>query len=215
MNELSHFLVGHAEAVIFLAIFAEQLGVPLPAAPILVAAGALAAENALNPVMALGVTLVACGLADLIWFYVGRKGGEGLLRFLSRLPLSDASCFGRTERLFARHGMSAVVGAKFIPGFGFLMPALAGALGISARKFLKFDLLGSILYGIFYLELGFLFSHELSSLLEVIGQFGVALLAFAVALLMILGASKYTRRRKALAPASQPAPGVLSTIPGA
>jgi membrane protein DedA with SNARE-associated domain len=212
MNETSEFLVGHAELIIFLAIFAEQLGVPLPAAPVLVAAGALAAEGVLNPVLALGVTIVACLLADLVWFYVGRRGGDGLPRILSRLPLCNASSFGRTERFFARYGMSAVAGAKFIPGFGFLLPALSGALGIKAGKFLKFDLLGSIFYGIFYLELGLLFSHELSGFLELIGQFALVLLAVAVALLLILAAGRYSQRRKAMAPPSEPASRVLTTI---
>src|SRR5215510_13018529 len=108
MNQMSQFLVSHSGPVIFLAIFAEQIGLPFPAAPLLVAAGALAADGALSPTMAASVTVVACLLADLIWFHVGRLGGGAFFNFLCRLSLCDPSYFARTERLFARHGMSAV-----------------------------------------------------------------------------------------------------------
>lgn len=215
MNELRQFLVGHAEAVLFLAIFAEQLGVPFPAVPILLAAGALIADGALNPATALGITIVACMLADLIWFYVGRVGGNGPLRFLCRLFLRDASSFGRTERAFAKYGMSAVVAAKFIPGLGLLVPPMAGAFRIPVGKFLKFDALGSLCYGIFYLELGFLFSHQVTSMLELISQFGVVSAALVLAPLLIFVACKYAKRRKTSTTTSEAAPAALATISGA
>jgi len=197
MNQLNQFLTAYAEPVLFLALFAEQLGLPLPAAPILVAAGALAADGALNPGLAVGITIVACVLADMIWFYVGRRGGAGLRRFLCKLALRDASSFERTERLFARHGMTAVAAAKFVPGLGLLMPPMAGAFGIDLRRFLRFDALGSFLYVTFYLELGVLFSNEVNGLLKLISRFGVASATLAFALVMIFVAYKYVRRRKA------------------
>src|SRR5262245_16598428 len=151
MNQLYRFLVGHAEAVLFAAIFAEQIGLPLPAIPILLAAGALAANGTMNPIIALGITVVASVLADLIWFYLGRRGGGRLLRFFRRLFFCDRASFEATERLFAAHGMSAVTGAKFVPWLGLLIPPLAGALRIRLGRFLAFDALGSFLYGTFYL----------------------------------------------------------------
>jgi membrane protein DedA with SNARE-associated domain len=158
--------------------------------------------------------MVACLLADLIWFYVGRRGGGGLLRFLGRPSLGDASSCGRTERLFASYGMAAVAGAKFLPGFGFLMPPLAGALGIGLGKFLRFDALGSLLYAIFYLELGVLFSHEVNRMLELSSRFGVAAAVLALALLMIFVAYKCVRRPKTSKPTSEPASRALAIIAG-
>src|SRR5262245_1976038 len=105
MSQTSQFLASHSGSVLFIAIFAEQIGLPLPAAPLLVTAGALAADGVLNPLTALAITLAACVLPDLLWFRVGRRGGDGFLRFLCRLPLCDSSSFERTERLFAKYGM--------------------------------------------------------------------------------------------------------------
>jgi membrane protein DedA with SNARE-associated domain len=214
MNQMNHFLASHAESVLFLAIFAEQLGVPLPAAPLLVAAGALAAQGVVNPATALGATIAACLVADLIWFYVGRRGGNGLLRLLCRLSLCDASWFGRAECLFARYGMSAVTAAKFVPGLSVLLPPLAGALRVGVGRFVGFDTLGSLLYGIFYLELGVLFSHEVSGLLEWMSRFGTASAGLALFVLMILAACKYAQKRKASGPILEPAAKDLLTAPG-
>ena len=90
MSQLLRFLVGHAEAVLFVAVFAEQIGLPLPAIPILLATGALIADGTLNPLAAVGITVVASVLADLIWYYLGRYGGTGMLRFLQRFALGNS-----------------------------------------------------------------------------------------------------------------------------
>jgi len=70
MNEAPEFLVRHGAAVLFAAIFVEQMGVPLPAAPWLLAAGALAATGRINWFVALSAATVGSLLADLIWFYL-------------------------------------------------------------------------------------------------------------------------------------------------
>lgn len=199
MNEMSHFLASYAGPVLFLAIFAEQLGVPLPAAPLLLAAGALAAEGALDLPALIALTVVACVLADLCWFYAGRKTGHGLLRFVCRLLRCDASYPARTERFFARHGMSAVAMAKFIPGLGLFVSPLAGASGFTARKFLWIDTLGSLLYVSFYLELGFLFNNQVAGLLALLERFSMGVVAIAFAFGIFLLICKHLHKHKTAA----------------
>ena len=161
MSETAQFLANNAGSILFVAIFVEQAGLPLPAAPVLLAAGALAASGDLSAGMAIGVTVAACVLADVIWFYLGRRAGTGLMRLLARLPFG--SSLSRTEQLFARYGISAIAAGKFVPGLSFLIPALAGTFKIGVGKFLRFDALGSLVYGTFYVVLGFLFSNQVSS----------------------------------------------------
>ena len=146
MNDITRFLIGHGGLVLFSIVFAEQAGLPLPSAPWLLAAGALSASGKLNPALAIGVTAVAALLADSLWFYVGRRGGQRVLRLFCRLSLARNSCVGRTKNLFARHGLETLVAAKFLPGLGAVMPPLAGALGMSTSRFLFFDGLGSLFY---------------------------------------------------------------------
>src|SRR5262245_2895667 len=136
MSQLSQFLTSYGGSVLFLAILAEQLGLPIPAAPVLVAAGALAVDNGLNPATAIGLTIAACVLGDLAWFYAGRRRGSSVFQVVRRIFRCDSLCLERAERSFARFGISAVIGAKFVPGVGFLIPAFAGAFRIGFGKFL-------------------------------------------------------------------------------
>ena len=214
MNEISPFLVNNAGLAIFATIFAEQIGVPLPAAPVLVAAGALAADGALNPALALGVTLAGCALADTLWYYVGVRGGSRLLSLLCRLSLGDDSHVEQAQRLFAKYGVSAIAAAKFVPGLSLLMPALSGAFRVGITRFLWFDALGSLLYGVCYLALGFLFKDEMNEVLHFLSQFGLGVVALMAAPFLVFAGWKYLRRRKAGKSALEPDAAVLVITTG-
>src|SRR5881628_2349064 len=142
MNETLEFLVRHGALVLFAAVFVEQMGVPLPAAPWLLAAGALGATGKLNWFIALGAATFGSALADVIWFYLGRYGGQRVLSLLCRISLEPDSCVRRTQDVFTRYGMRGVVAAKFIPGLSTLAPPLAGISGVGAPRFLLFDGVG-------------------------------------------------------------------------
>lgn len=190
MNEMREYLVGNAGPVLFLIVFAEQIGLPIPAAPILVAAGALVADGTLSPWMAMLVTIVASLLADVIWFYLGWYGGDRMLRFLRRIFCYEDSSFARTERLFAKYDVPAVTAAKFLPWLGVVIPPLAGAFKMNFGKFLRFDLLGSILYGLVYIGLGVVFSAEVNGALELLGEVNLGTVTLIAALIVILFAWK-------------------------
>jgi membrane protein DedA with SNARE-associated domain len=209
MNELNPILVNNAGLAIFATIFAEQIGVPLPAAPVLVAAGALAADGVVNPALALGVTLAGCVLADAIWYYIGLRGGSKLVRLICRIFFSNDSHVEQAQRLFGKYGMSAVAGAKFVPGLSLLLPALAGAFRIKTARFLWFDGIGSVLYGVTYLGLGFLFKEEVKGVLEFLSQFGLGICGLMLGPVLVFAGWKYVRRQKAGKSALEPHAAVL------
>jgi len=196
MNDVTQFLMGHGGPVLFAIVFAEQAGLPLPSAPWLLAAGALSASGRLNPALAVGVAALAALMADSLWFYVGRHGGQRVLRLFCRLSLARSSCVGRTKGLFARHGLQTLVAAKFLPGLGAVMPPLAGALGMSTTRFLLFDGLGALFYGTFYVLAGYLFHNQLGQAMAVLNQLGFSALLLVMALVTGYIAFKYARRRK-------------------
>src|SRR6266700_5441003 len=160
MNEVLDFLVRHGATVLFAVVFIEQMGVPLPATPWLLAAGALAGAGKMNWVVALGAAAFGSILADLIWFYLGRHGGHRVLSLLCRISLEPDSCVRRTQDLFTRYGMRGIVVAKFIPGLSTLAPPLAGASGVGAPRFFFFDGFGSLLYAGCFILIGALFSRQ-------------------------------------------------------
>src|SRR5579863_2855500 len=194
MNDITQFLMGHGGPVLFVIVFAEQAGLPLPSAPWLLAAGALSASGRLNPALAVGATALAALMADSLWFYIGRRGGQRVLRLFCRLSLARNSCVGRTKSLFVRHGLQALVAAKFLPGLGAVMPPLAGALGMPTSRFLLFDGLGSVFYGGFYVLAGFLFHNQLGQAMSMLSQLGFSGLLLALAFVAGYIAFKYVRR---------------------
>jgi membrane protein DedA with SNARE-associated domain len=203
MNEITQFLVGHGGPVLFAIVFAEQAGLPLPSAPWLLAAGALSASGRLNPALAVGVTALAALIADSLWFYIGRRGGQRILRLFCRWSLARNSCVRRTKDFFARHGLESLVAAKFLPGLGAVMPPLAGALGMSTSRFLLFDGLGSLFYGSFYVLAGFLFHNQLEQAMSMLSQLGFSALLLAMALVTGYIAFKYARRLTSLSRVSR------------
>src|SRR5438105_8344427 len=185
MTQILDFVVRHGAAVLLAAVFVEQLGVPLPAAPWLLAAGALAADGKLNWLTALSAAAFGSLLADLIWFYLGRYGGHRVLSLLCRISLEPDSCVRRTQDLFGRYGMRGVVVAKFVPGLSTLAPPLAGISGKRAPRFFFFDGLASFLYVGSFILVGILFSHQLEQVIAALSSLGSGPVAVVVRLVVL------------------------------
>jgi len=198
MNETFAFLVRHGTAVLIVAVFVEQIGVPLPAAPWLFAAGALVGAGQMNGLVALGAAAFGALLADLIWFYLGRHYGNRLVALLCRISLTPDSCVRRTQDVFTRYGMRGVVGAKFIPGLSTLAPPLAGSSGLGVPRFLLFDGMGSVLYVGCFLLVGVLFSRQLEPILAAVASLGSGALALFAGLAAVYIGYKYLQRRRLL-----------------
>jgi membrane protein DedA with SNARE-associated domain len=198
MNKSVEFLVHHGAAVLFAAVFVEQIGVPLPAVPWLFAAGALIGTGKMNWFVALGPAIVGSLLADLIWFYLGRHYGNRVLGLLCRISLEPDSCVRRTQDVFSRYGMRGLVVAKFIPGLSTLAPPLAGNSGFSISRFLVFDGLGSLLYVGSFILVGVLFSHQLEAIIAALASLGTGALGLVAGLFVLYIGYKYFQRYRLL-----------------
>ena len=129
MNDTIQFLVRHGPLLVFAAVFLDQMGVPLPAIPWLLAAGALSAAGRFSPFLWLAITVLACLIADMFWFYLGRHRGHRILGLLCRISLEPDSCVRRTQNVYTRYGLRGIVVAKFVPGLSTVAPPLAGMAG--------------------------------------------------------------------------------------
>jgi len=198
MNELLPFLVRHGYAVVFLWVFAEQIGLPVPSTIILLAAGAVAGAGDLNLGGVLVVAVVASMISDLIWYEIGRKRGMSVLGLLCRISLEPDSCVRRTEDRFARNRAKTILIAKFIPGLSTAAPPLAGMFGMPLARFLLFDTAGALLWVGSSTLVGFVFCHQLEQLLLWTRRLGVGVVSlFALGILVYLG-WKYVQRRRFL-----------------
>src|ERR1035437_6484314 len=116
VHEATRWLLQHGYLLLLLAVAAEQLGVPLPAAPLLLAMGALAGYGQFSFITALALSSLAALAADLIWFRLGRLRGESILGVLCRISLEPDSCVRLTHQAFDRYGPSSLLFCKFVPG---------------------------------------------------------------------------------------------------
>ena len=192
------FLADHGAAVIFWVVFVEQLGVPLPAIPLLIAAGALVGAGKMSLATALLVPVAASLPPDLAWYYLGRLKGGRVLGFLCRLSLEPDSCVRDTENLFHRYGPRGLLLAKFIPGFSTVAPPLAGIVGMSAATFALYDIGGTLIWTAVSAGIGALFSNQLEQLVGLFDQAGGLLLAILLAGLAGFIAYKFYHRQKFL-----------------
>jgi len=155
----------------------EQLGIPLPAAPVLLAAGALSAEHEFNFAFALLAGLAASLMADSTWFLIGRRYGHHVLRILCKLSLEPTTCVRRTQDSFGRRRDATLVIAKFVPGLATLAPPVAGQNGMGFGRFLLLDGVGATLWVGALLSAGRFFGDLLKrdpSLLNLVGRFSGA-----------------------------------------
>ena len=198
MNPTTQFLTTHGLPLIFAAVFVEQIGLPLPALPWLLAAGALSAAGKMSLVSGLALTVLACLLADAVWFYLGRHRGAQVLGLLCRISLEPDSCVRRTQNLFTRYGLRGVLVSKFVPGLGTVVPPLAGMTGVSAARFFLADGVGSALYDGCWICLGYFFSSQIQQIGAALASIGGNALALLLGALALYLAYKYWQRRRLL-----------------
>jgi membrane protein DedA with SNARE-associated domain len=183
MNRLAALALEHAYLVLFCATLLQQLGLPIPVAPLLVGAGALAHAGKMNLASALLLYCLGATLAHLVWFEAGRLRGQSVLRLVCKISLEPDTCVRRTQNLFERLGPKLLLAAPFTPGLGMVAPPLAGLSGMSVARFVPIDVAGQILWAGVLMAGGFFLGPQITLLLGVLQQFAGSLGA-AVALVL-------------------------------
>lgn len=151
-------------------VFLEQLGAPIPAAPALAVAGALARDGEVPAGLLVLVAVLGAVAADSIWFAVGRRFGSRALRFVCQVSLSPDACVRQTESLFTRLGARALLLAKFVPGLSAVSTPLAGASGMPVGKFLLFDAAGAFFWAGSVIVVGALLHRQIDQTLDALAS---------------------------------------------
>jgi membrane protein DedA with SNARE-associated domain/rhodanese-related sulfurtransferase len=178
MDHLIMLLQYYGLGLIFLNVLALQAGLPVPAYPVLIVAGAYAAMGGSPLWQLVAVGVAAALVADTGWYLAGKRFGLSILRTLCRVSLSPDSCVRQTESIFQRFGPTSMVFAKFIPGFAAVATALAGAIRLRYWVFVLFDAIGAALWVGVGVGIGYLFRHAIGDAMNVLkelGQYGLML----------------------------------------
>jgi membrane protein DedA with SNARE-associated domain/rhodanese-related sulfurtransferase len=147
--------------LIFAWVFVEQAGLPIPSAPLLLAAGALSGTHQMNLGMAIAFATIGAVASDSMWYELGRQKGVRVLQLICRISLEPDSCVRRTQVSFGRNGPRVLLVAKFIPGLNAMAAPLSGVIKMGWRKFLLFDTIGALAWGSALTITGYAFSGEL------------------------------------------------------
>lgn len=196
MHAVIPFLLRHGYWVLVANVFAEGIGLPIPALPVLLGMGALAGLGKFSIWTSLALAVAASLTSDVIWFRLGRVRGSSILNLLCRMSLEPDSCVSNTKTLFGRLGARALLISKFIPGLGATAAPLAGLTRMNPWKFIAADATGAVTWSATYLAAGYVFRNQLELAAEEAGRMGsLLLLVIGAALTGYIGWKYYQRRR--------------------
>lgn len=196
MSDAVEFLSRYSYAVLFLWVLGVQLGVPMPASPVLLGVGALAGQGKISFPAALVLSSLGAIAADVSWYEFGRRKGASVLRLICQISLEPDSCVRSTEGVYLRYGAPVLLVAKFIPGLGTVAPPMAGIFRLAQWRFLLYSCGAAVLWSGTYLGLGFAFSKELERALRYVSNVGASLGLLVVVALVGFVAVKWFERRK-------------------
>ncbi|MES2740181.1 MAG: VTT domain-containing protein [Pseudomonadota bacterium] len=196
MDNLISLLQQYGVLIVFGVVLVEQIGLPIPAFPILIVAGALAVDGDTSWAAVLAVSLAACLISDYFWYQAGRHYGKRILKLLCRISLSPDYCVSQTEDNFHRWGPKALMVAKFIPGFNTIAPPLAGAMGTGHATFLSYSVVGGLLWSGTGIAIGAYFHSKVDEVLTVLGTMGSTALMVLGVLLLLFVVFKFIERKR-------------------
>lgn len=196
MNELLNLIVEHGYTIIFLWVALDQAGLPLPAVPLMLAAGVLIGMGDLSLLAVLLTVLLASVPIDLFWYWLGRLRGARVLHLLCILSLEPDYCVRNTEDVFRRLGPVSLIVGKFVPGLQTLAPPMSGLTGVSLSLFLLLDAVGTLLWASTFIGLGFFFQAELEMIVRSFSELGSVAVGILIATVLAYFGWKYYHRQK-------------------
>lgn len=180
---------------VFICVFLEQIGVPIPAFPALLAAGALVSSGELNLPGCLLTALAASLLADLIWYQIGRVQGGAVLNLMCRLSWRPDSCVSTTKTAFSKYGARTLLFSKFVPGLSVIAPPLSGMVRVSLSRFIIYDGIGAVAWAIVPLLAGAYLQKTFVAFETSMSAWEGALPWAAGAIIVAVLLGRYLRRR--------------------
>jgi membrane protein DedA with SNARE-associated domain len=195
MNAITEFLIANGALILFLVGFVEQSGLPIPCAPWLLAAGALAANGRFSLVAAICWTAIGSLAADVAWFYLGQRGKGRVFRLFPHLHALQSKLNLKTQAGMMLHGFRMLTIAKFLP-FGTVIPLHAGAMELGLWRFLVVDVFSSLFYAAAYVFTGFYFHKQLEQVVAFLQKLGSISLWIILILAGAYVAHEFIKRRR-------------------
>jgi membrane protein DedA with SNARE-associated domain len=171
---------------VFVGVFLENAGLPVPGETALLAGAALSRSGRLFLPVVIATAVAAAILGDNVGFWIGRRGGRAFVeRFGAKAGLTPA-VLEQFDRFFDRHGAKTVFIARFVTGLRVVGAVLAGASGLAWGRFLLYNASGAIAWATVFGVLGYTLAYSWQTLEQWIGRSGLVLLAAAVIFILVV-----------------------------
>jgi membrane-associated protein len=182
---IGHFIHEHQAIGLFLVIFAEELGVPLPApGDVAIAWGGYLTTRGDIPYPLAYISVIAgATTGSFCLYWLSRRFGHPfLMRFGPYIGLYPER-LARAERAFRRWGPWAVIIGRHVPGMRIVLSAFAGMFEFPTRTFVICVLISSSIWAAIFLELGRMLGRNSRFLFRL---FPAHLIPLAIGLIVLL-----------------------------
>jgi len=150
------FVLQHQSSGLFLVIFLEELGVPLPAPGdvAIMYGGYLTTTGAIPYPLAYLAVVVGAVLGSACNLTISRKYGRPFIQRFGKYVGVTEERLLRAEALFKRWGPWAIIIGRHIPGMRIVLSALSGILGVPYRVFIPCVFVSALVWAAIFLEIG-------------------------------------------------------------
>lgn len=178
--DLTEFIRAIGYVGVFVIVFLESgipLGFFLPGDSLLFSAGLLSALGAFNLFALVALVVVAAILGDSAGYWLGARYGRCLFKEKGGFFLNQKN-LARTEAFYAKYGSRAIILARFVPVVRTFTPILAGVGSMKYATFIRYNIVGALLWGAGVTTLGFF----LGSVIPDVDQY---LLPIVIAIILV------------------------------
>jgi len=181
-------------AVVFVGVFLENSGLPVPGETALLAGAALSHYGRLALPWVIVTAMTAAILGDNLGFLLGRRFGRGFIERHGRRVGLTAPRLAMFDRFVQRHGARTIFIARFVTGLRVFGAVLAGASDLPWPTFLFWNATGAVAWSITFGVVGYALGQSWDTLERWIGRSG--LIAFAIVAAAAVVAVLRARRRE-------------------
>ena len=168
MQQLASDIERYGPSLVFLAVLLAEGGLPLPALPLLITAGALATQGPYQALVMVLAGVGGCMLADLAWYCGSKRYGRRVLGLLCKLSMSPDFCVRQSETAFLKIGPWSLLCTKFLPGLSTISVAMAGVTKMPLPTFLLLDGIGALLFVGIAVATGWMLQDVINSVVAVV-----------------------------------------------
>jgi membrane protein DedA with SNARE-associated domain len=169
---------------LFLVLALCGLGLPVPEELPLLTGGFLVYRGITQYPATLLISFVGVIAGDNSLFFLGRRFGTSILKYLELVRPHSRERIARLKRFMDRHGNMTVFYARFLAGVRALIYLIAGSAGMMPRRFIVYDMLGAAISVPLAVSIGYFFGNQIDSAIRYLGGFDrLVLMAVAVCII--------------------------------